>query len=85
MSFCAARCVDRRSTELDKWTPDELKAMVAGGNEAARQFFRDKGWTDMTAKVCCTSSWSWIRRRGCAMSPFKAPQPSSPWAAALTC
>lgn len=40
------------STELDKWTPDELRAMVVGGNDAARAFFRDKGWTDMlSAKV----------------------------------
>ena len=48
-----------RSTELDKWTATELKAMVVGGNESARTFFRDKGWTEnntsakVSARACC--------------------------------
>jgi ADP-ribosylation factor GTPase-activating protein 2/3 len=40
-----------RSTELDKWTPDQLKVMNVAGNESAKQFFREKGWTDMAAKI----------------------------------
>ena len=36
-----------RSVELDRWTAAEIKAMTVGGNEAARAFFRDKGWTEV--------------------------------------
>lgn len=35
-----------RSTEMDKWTAEQMKTMAVGGNEAARNFFKDKGWTD---------------------------------------
>lgn len=35
-----------RSTELDKWTAEELKCMQLGGNEVARAFFKDKGWNE---------------------------------------
>lgn len=52
LHFPSLSAVHCSSTELDKWTPDELRAMVVGGNDAARAFFRDKGWTDMlSAKV----------------------------------
>jgi hypothetical protein len=40
-----------RSCDMDKWTTEQLRVMTVGGNENARQFFRDKGWEDMTAKV----------------------------------
>jgi hypothetical protein len=45
----------RRSTELDKWTHEQLKIMTVGGNENARQFFRDKGWEDFGTKVSSRS------------------------------
>ncbi len=42
----------RRSTDMDKWTAEQLKTMTVGGNDNARQFFKDKGWDDLTsAKV----------------------------------
>ena len=31
---------------MDKWTAEQMKTMAVGGNEAARNFFKDKGWTD---------------------------------------
>jgi ADP-ribosylation factor GTPase-activating protein 2/3 len=33
-----------RSTELDKWTHEQLRIMTVGGNDAARAFFSEKGW-----------------------------------------
>ena len=45
-------CLRCRSTEMDKWTAEQMKTMSVGGNEAARNFFKDKGWTDhQSAKV----------------------------------
>lgn len=32
-----------RSTNLDKWTWDQLRAMVLGGNESAKKFFQSNG------------------------------------------
>jgi hypothetical protein len=53
----------RSSTEMDKWTAEQLKTMAVGGNEAARNFFKDKGWTDhQSAKV------RWIGWGGCQRS-----------------
>lgn len=40
-----------RSTDLDKWTAEQIKAMTVGGNEAARQFFKDKGYDTMGTEV----------------------------------
>jgi len=41
-----------RSTEMDKWTAEQIKTMTVGGNENARNFFKDKGWNDhQSAKV----------------------------------
>ena len=37
---------------MDKWTAEQLKTMQMGGNENARNFFRDKGWVGVSAKVC---------------------------------
>lgn len=39
------------STELDRWTSEQLRIMTVGGNDAAAAFFREKGWTDLVAKV----------------------------------
>ncbi|XP_019161925.1 PREDICTED: probable ADP-ribosylation factor GTPase-activating protein AGD9 isoform X1 [Ipomoea nil] len=35
-----------RSTDLDSWTPEQLKMMYFGGNNRAQVFFKQHGWTD---------------------------------------
>lgn len=40
-----------RSVDLDEWTQRQIDAMRLGGNENARQFFRNHGVTDMHGKI----------------------------------
>lgn len=40
-----------RSVDLDEWTQRQIDAMRLGGNANARKYFREKGMTDMHAKI----------------------------------
>jgi len=42
---------------MDKWTADQMKTMQVGGNELARNFFKDKGWTDISASAKVRADW----------------------------
>ncbi|KAG6428414.1 hypothetical protein SASPL_112665 [Salvia splendens] len=35
-----------RSTNMDSWTPEQLKLMYFGGNNRAQVFFKQHGWSD---------------------------------------
>ncbi|CAA0825473.1 Probable ADP-ribosylation factor GTPase-activating protein AGD9 [Striga hermonthica] len=35
-----------RSTNMDSWTPEQLKMMCFGGNNRAQVFFKQHGWSD---------------------------------------
>lgn len=39
-----------RSAEMDKWKPDHLRAMMLGGNQRAREFFKQHGWDNTTVQ-----------------------------------
>jgi len=39
-----------RSAEMDKWKPDHFRAMLLGGNQRAREFFKSHGWDNTTVQ-----------------------------------
>ncbi|KAL6909359.1 hypothetical protein ACP4OV_001640 [Aristida adscensionis] len=82
-----------RSTNLDSWTPDQLKMMAFGGNNRAHAFFKQHGWNDggkVEAKY--TSRAAELYRQilskevaksstsdsALPSSPIAAPEPSNP-------
>ncbi|MBA0652126.1 hypothetical protein Goklo_019405, partial [Gossypium klotzschianum] len=42
----AAAAYVLESTNLDSWSPEQLKMMIYGGNNRAQVFFKQHGWTD---------------------------------------
>ena len=40
-----------RSTDMDRWKPSELKTMIEGGNERARKFFDEHGWSESRSSL----------------------------------
>ncbi|EAY92635.1 hypothetical protein OsI_14379 [Oryza sativa Indica Group] len=75
-----------RSTNLDSWTPDQLKMMAFGGNNRAHAFFKQHGWTDggkVDAKYTSRAAelYRQILQKEVAKSSADNVLPSSPVAA----
>jgi ADP-ribosylation factor GTPase-activating protein 2/3 len=75
-----------RSTNLDSWTPDQLKMMAFGGNNRAHVFFKQHGWTDggkVEAKYTSRAAelYRQILQKEVAKSSTTNVLPSSPVAA----
>lgn len=72
-----------RSTNLDSWTPEQLKMMSFGGNHRAHVFFKQHGWTDggkIDAKYTSRASqlYKQLLAKEVAKSCSEAVLPSSP-------
>ncbi|KAK9036496.1 hypothetical protein V6N11_078495 [Hibiscus sabdariffa] len=67
-----------RSTNLDSWSPEQLKMMIYGGNNRAQVFFKQHGWTDggkIEAKY--TSRAAGLYRQMLSKEVAKTPKESS--------
>ncbi|GMH22596.1 hypothetical protein Nepgr_024439 [Nepenthes gracilis] len=75
-----------RSTNLDSWTPEQLKMMCFGGNNRAHVFFKQHGWTDggkIEAKYTSRTAELYkqlLAKEIAKISPEQSGLPSSPLA-----
>ncbi|RID60448.1 hypothetical protein BRARA_F03602 [Brassica rapa] len=73
-----------RSTNLDSWSPEQLRTMMFGGNNRAQVFFKQHGWNDggridakYTSRAADLYKQTLAKEVAKAMAEEEAPLPSS--------